>query len=77
MDQKNDHDVLTADQMSAEAGCSTRVILESLRSDDPNSLKGRNLHGRKGWVSTRRALSEWIENGNAAEMIAAGETSAV
>jgi len=61
----NDHDVVTVKQMSDESRISERVILDSLRSDDDGSLRGRNLGGRKGWVTTRRAFSEWIESGNA------------
>lgn len=42
-------------------GISPRVIHAALRA---GSLKGRNLRGRKGWVTTKRALRDWVENGN-------------
>ena len=64
MADKNGLDVLTADEAASEAGVSVRLILNSLRSDDENSLRGRNLAGRKGWVTTRRELAEWVERGN-------------
>lgn len=44
-------------------GLSPRVVHAALRSGE---LKGRNLRGRKGWVTTKRALRDWVENGNTA-----------
>lgn len=54
-------DVLTAPQAAQIASLSLRVVMDALRSGE---LKGKNYAGRKGWVTTRRALSDWIENGN-------------
>jgi excisionase family DNA binding protein len=43
-------------------GLSPRVIHAALRKGE---IKGRNLRGRRGWVTTKAALREWVENGNA------------
>ena len=58
MTEKNELDVLDVPSMADEVDVSKSVILQALRSGD---LPGNNLHGRKGWVSTRRALTSWAE----------------
>lgn len=62
---KNELDILTTAQAAKESGISAGTILNSLKSDDPDSLKGRNFGGRRGWCTTRRALADWVESGNA------------
>ena len=42
-------------------GISVRVLARALRA---GTLKGRNLEGRKGWVTTANAIRDWAEQGN-------------
>ena len=48
-------------------GISVRVLAQALRD---GALKGRNLEGRRGWVTTKNALREWAERGNVTEVTA-------
>lgn len=73
---KSEHDVLTVPQAATETGLSERVLLDALRSEAPNSLKGRNMRGQKGWITTRGALTEWIESGNSADFMSEHEEPA-
>ena len=43
---------------------SGRVIYAALKSGE---LAGRNIGGRKGWITTRTAVLDWVESGNAVE----------
>jgi hypothetical protein len=61
---KDELDVMTVDQVAEELGVNRAFVLRSLASTEPGSLKGRNLKGPKGWVTTRRAMLEWVESGN-------------
>jgi len=54
-------DFLSAREAATEVGVSYRVMIHALRDGD---LQGRNLKGRRGWVTTRAALVSWIEQGN-------------
>ena len=38
-----------------------RVIYAAFKSGD---LAGRNLGGRKGWVTTKNSVLDWVESGN-------------
>ena len=59
MSEKSDHDPLTSFEAAKEIGISRSLILSAFKT---GALRGRNFRGRKGWVTTRRALSDWIEN---------------
>lgn len=53
--------VLTLRDAEALTGISARVLAKALRG---GSLSGRNLGGRKGWVTTRNAIRKWAETGS-------------
>jgi len=60
--------ILTAKAAAKVCGMSERAIMDALRrGPDSGGLEGRNMRGRKGWVTTRGALQRWIEGGNAKE----------
>lgn len=42
--------------------CSAEAVRKHLASGE---LKGRNMGGSVGWVTTEEAVAEFIENGNA------------
>lgn len=58
---KSELDILTAAEAADEIGVTERVILAAFQSGD---LAGRNHKGRKGWTTTRGALTRWVESGN-------------
>lgn len=53
--------VLSIKEVSAMCQISPRVIYAAFQSGD---LAGRNLGGRKGWITTRTAVLDWVESGN-------------
>ena len=54
-------EILGIKDITKMVGCSPAVIYTALQSGE---LAGRNLGGRKGWISTRTSVLDWIENGN-------------
>ena len=56
--------VLSIKDVTRYCDVGPRVIYAALQAGD---LAGRNLGGSKGWVTTRTAVLDWIESGNANE----------
>ncbi len=63
--------VLSIKEVTKYIDVGPRVIYAALQN---GSLAGRNLGGSKGWVTTRTAVLDWIESGNAAESASEGES---
>lgn len=59
--KQEDSKFISTDEVSALVGVSPRVVQAALRKGE---LKGRNMRGRRGWVTTKEAVSAWIESGN-------------
>lgn len=59
--------LLTLAEASKASGLHKETLGDALRSGE---LKGRNLGGRRGWMTTWSAIKEWIESGNAAKQTA-------
>jgi hypothetical protein len=53
--------VLSLKDAESLTGISAKLLAKALRAGE---LNGRNLEGRRGWVTTRDAIREWAERGN-------------
>jgi hypothetical protein len=47
---------------AAEVAGVTKETLRAALND--GTLAGRNIGGKKGWITTRDALRAWVESGN-------------
>ena len=52
-------DVMDMGAITEMVGVSPRVVYAAFKSGD---LAGRNLGGRKGWVTTRNSILDWVES---------------
>jgi predicted DNA-binding transcriptional regulator AlpA len=66
----NDERLLTIKEVCKATKLHRDTVSSSLRS---GVLKGRNIGGSRGWVTTWSAVREWIESGNASAATAAEE----
>jgi hypothetical protein len=58
---KMSEEIMGIRDITKMVGCSPALIYLALQTGE---LAGRNLGGRKGWISTRTSVLDWVENGN-------------
>lgn len=58
---KHENDVLGTSDVANEVGVSVKVVHRAFRR---GNLRGTKIGGRKGWVTTRSAMLDWVESGN-------------